>query len=336
VEDKEKQLDVTINEDVEYGNTLLSSVVLVHNSMPELNFDEITTEVNFFGKILKLPVVISAITGGFERGYKVMKDIFEVAKECGIAVSLGSQKLMLEDEERKKFYPSDRDVFTIANIGAEEILKYPIEDIGNLVYSLNANALSIHLNPAQELFYKGKANYRGVALRLQEIKRSFDFPVIVKETGCGISKECAKILYCAGVDCVDISGVGGTSWIIAQAKASQKRYSPFLGWGIPTAASLIEIRRFSFKKIASGGIRTGVDGAKCIALGADLFGFALPMLKSVVKGGVKEGIRYIEEIERELRYTMFLTGSRDIYELKKVKFVLLGDLYNWAIQRANI
>ncbi len=327
--------------------TLFEDVYLVHNALPEIDYNEIDTKVNFLGYELSAPLIVEGMTGGFDLAEKINRIIAKVVEELGIGMGIGSQRVALENPSLIKTYKVVREVapnaFIIGNIGAVQIKEYKVSDIEKLVNMIKANALAIHLNPLQECIQpEGEPLFKNVSEKIREIVKALDIPVIIKEVGCGISKEVAIRLTKLGIHAIDVAGLGGTSFALIEAIRSKlsgndEKYligKTFMKWGIPTVISIIEVRSVTnLPIIASGGIRTGLDIAKSIALGADIAGIGLPILKEAVTKGEKGVRNFLKRVIEELRVTMFLTGSKCIDELKRKPVVLSDRVINWLKQR---
>lgn len=336
---KKDHIKICVEESVETNKTGFEDVTLINSSLPELDFMEIDTKTKFLGKKLNLPLVIAALTGGTDEAKKINKDLAEIAEKKGIGFSLGSQRAMIEDSHLKStYYVRDvaPNVLLFGNIGISQVKKIEIKKIKDALDSVKANALCVHINPAQEVFQReGDIDFKNSLTSLTKLCRELSYPVIGKEVGFGISREVALKLKETGIKAIDIGGFGGTNWIIVDGLRSGMDYLNFIDWGIPTPVSILE-SKVGLPVIATGGIRTGFDIAKSIALGADVCGIALPFLKILKQKG-KEGVeKYIDNLERELKFAMFLTGSRNIEELKKAKYVLTGKIKDWAEQRKLI
>ncbi len=321
---------------------LFSDVVLVHQALPELDAVSIDTSITMFGKTLRAPLVIAAMTGGTSDAERINRELASIAEERGIAFGVGSQRAMHVSAGAAASYRV-RDVapnaLVFGNIGVVQARTMSTADVARLVESIDADALCIHLNPAMEMVQpEGDRDFRGCLAAIERIVKALEKPVIVKETGCGISYEVAVQLKSIGVRYVDVSGAGGTSWVgveTMRARASGDRASESTGealwdWGIPTAASLAMVARCDFDAvIATGGVATGVDVAKAISLGGAAAGVARPVLKALVSGGREEATRLVEQIERELRMVMLLTASGSIRDLQRAKKVIRGELRAW-------
>lgn len=335
---KLNHIKISLEENIETGSAGFEDVTLLHSSLPDLDFNEISTDTQFFGKKLSMPLIIDAITGGTEKSQSINKDLAEVAEKKGIGFSLGSQRAMIEDPKLKStYYVRDvaPTVLIIGNIGISQLKRFKINEIERAVKGVGADALAVHINPAQEVFQGGDVNFRDSASDLNRLCDEMGCPVIGKEVGTGFSREDAVMLKGIGVKAINVAGHGGTNWIVVDALISGKNFDTFKGWGISTCASILE-SKVGLPLIASGGIRSGLDIAKSIALGADTCGIALPFLRILNKDGKKGVEEYIDKLREELKTAMFLTGSESVEKLKNVKYVLTGKTREWAEQRKLI
>ncbi|MCX8176229.1 MAG: type 2 isopentenyl-diphosphate Delta-isomerase [Candidatus Bathyarchaeota archaeon] len=327
--------------------TGFEDVYLVHEALPELNIEEIDTSTVFFGYKFSFPVFISAMTGGVRVALRVNANLAEAAEKLGLGMGVGSQRAALENPKLKESFKIVREkapsIFVAANIGAAQLVKgYGVNEVLKIVEMVNANALAIHLNLLHEaLQVEGEAVFNGVFRKICELKKSLNIPIIVKETGSGISAETAKKLEEAGVACIDIGGGGGISWAAVEyyrARGVEKKIKQalcltFLDWGIPTAVSLIEtVKSTKLPIIATGGIRSGVDVAKSLALGAQLAGVASPLLKPATKN-VNAVVWHLKVMLEELRTSMLLVGKKSVEELKKAPLVIVGRTFEWLKNR---
>jgi isopentenyl-diphosphate delta-isomerase len=338
---KRSHLDVCEQAPVEYAGktTLLEEVDLVHDALPELAVDEVDVGVDFLGKRLRAPLLITGMTGGTAEASEINRDLARVAEEYGIAFGLGSQRAMQRRPELAYTFEVRAHAPTtlvLANLGIVQAAGLVTGEIARLVASVGADALCIHLNPAQELIQAGgDRDFRGGLAALSRLVRELDVPVVVKETGCGISRAVARRLCDAGVSIVDVSGAGGTSWVKVEAlradEPGQALGRVFSDWGIPTAAAVLGVRGLGLACVASGGIRSGLDVAKVLALGAQVAGVALPVFRAYREGGLAAARRYVERLTVELRTAMVLTGSRNIEALSRVPTVLGPRLQAWVL-----
>ncbi|MEM3030458.1 MAG: type 2 isopentenyl-diphosphate Delta-isomerase [Candidatus Micrarchaeia archaeon] len=303
-------------------------VRLLHNPLPELGLGDIELGVRFLGKRLAAPLVITAMTGGFKQAGKINKEIAAAAEAEGIAFGLGSQRAMIEQPSLAgTYYVRDAapKTLVLGNIGAAQLKEFPLEKIEWAVAKSEVDALAIHLNPLQEAVQReGDKDFGGCLKVIERACEKLSIPVIAKETGAGIPAEAALRLQEAGVKAVDVSGLGGTSWALVEGYRSP-HITGFDDWGIPTVVCIAEAARaLVIPVIGSGGVRSGLDAAKCIALGAALAGASLPFLKAWNKGGA-EGVRSLAGLwKRQLRTAMLLTGSRDLEGLRKTRVLVSG------------
>ncbi|MBN2015171.1 MAG: type 2 isopentenyl-diphosphate Delta-isomerase [Candidatus Altiarchaeota archaeon] len=325
-ERKKDHLRICVEEDVESGSTGLEDVRLTHMALPELDFDDISMETRFLGKALKYPLILEAITGGVSKAKKINHDIAGIAEEFGIGFGVGSQRMALVDPELADTYRVRNfapDIFLIANLGAVQLnYGFGLDECRKAVDMIEADALALHINPLQEAVQpEGDRNFSGLIEKINSVSEKLGKPVIAKCVGSGISYETAKRLR---ISAIDVGGSGGTSWSLIEGlrgdSKTKKIGETFAGWGIPTAESIREVSRLNVPVIGSGGIRTGLDAAKAIALGADCVGIALPVLRAWSSGGKKEVRKFLDRFITELRIAMFLSGSKNIKELRgKIK-----------------
>ncbi len=292
------------------------SIHLLHNALPETSLEDVDLSTTFFGKKLRYPILIAAMTGGYKEAMKINKRLAEAAQKHGLAFGVGSQRAMIEKPELAKTYQVRDvapDIPLLANIGAFQLKKYSFKQIESLVSSIEADGLAIHLNPLQEVVQKeGDTDFSGVLEAIQKTCEKLSVPVIVKETGAGINEDVALKLKKAGVSYLDIAGAGGTSWSKVEYLRS-KSVPGFEEWGIPTVEAVIQCRGI-LPLVASGGIRSGIDAAKAIALEADMAGAAYPFLKALQKGKLDS---FIETFKKQMRMAAYLTGSKSVADLKK-------------------
>jgi isopentenyl-diphosphate delta-isomerase len=333
---KKDHIKICLENDVETLDHSFDDVNLIHNSLPDMDFKDIDTSVVFFGKEFSMPLFIDAITGGAEESKKINNELAEIAEKKKIAFALGSQRAMIENPKLKDTYYV-RDVaphtLLIGNIGITQIKKFKTEQIEKALKAIKADALAVHINPAQEIFQnEGDLNFRSSIADLNKLCHELNYPVIGKEVGFGISREVAVLLKEVGIKAINTVGHGGTNWIVVDGLRSGKDFETFKNWGIPTPISILEAK-VGLPLLASGGIRNGLDMAKSLVLGADICGMALPFLRILKKEGKKGVENYIDKLQYELKTAMFLTGSENIEKLKNAKYVLTGKVKDWVEQR---
>ncbi|MEA4956668.1 Isopentenyl-diphosphate delta-isomerase [bioreactor metagenome] len=331
--------------DVQYKNkkTGFEDIELIHNALPEINKDEIDISTNIFGKKLESPLIITAITGGHPAALKINKELAMAAENKKIGLGLGSQRAGIENPELSNTYGVAREnapnTLLIGNIGAPQIIgdsKKSEEFANNAINMIDADILAIHLNVLQESIQpEGDIDANGYINSIENIVNSVDIPIMAKETGTGIASEEGKILEDMGVDFIDVAGAGGTSWAAVETFRAEDKYigELFWDWGIPTAVSTAELSNsLNIPIISSGGIRSGLDAAKAIALGADSVGIALPILKEAFVGH-DEIIKFINTFNDSLKIAMFLVGAKNLEELKNSNLIIKGDTKNWLEER---
>lgn len=330
---KFEHIEVCLKENIETSNTGFNDIRFIHNSLPEVNYNDIDLSCNFLGKELASPILIEGMTGGTKQAKKINENLALAAQQCGIAMGVGSQRAAIEDPTLvETYYVRDKapNVFLIGNVGAVQLKEYSIDQIKYLIEMIDADALAVHLNVAQELTQKeGDKDWTDVYEKIKQLCKEIKKPIIAKETGCGISYETVKRLDKAGVKAIDIGGLGGTSWPLIEHYRYEKMGEKFSDYGIPTAISLIECRENTkLPLIASGGLRTGIDMAKALSLGANLTGAALPFLKPANEDYNKV-IEKINSFSDELRTLMTAQGCSNIDDLRKRKLIITGNTKEW-------
>lgn len=346
---KREGIEIPLNNDVQAKttSTYLEYVKLIHNALPELDYDEIDISTTFLKRKFSAPLIIDSMTGGAPEAARINGRLGELAEKYGFAMGLGSQRAGLESKQLAETYSIARknapSAFLIANIGGAQLAKgLTIDNIKKIIDMIQADALVIHLNPLQELIQpEGEPKYKGVLSKISEISGDLDVPVIVKEVGAGISKEVAVKLEVAGVSAINVAGAGGTSWAGVEklrAEASNNDLKTHLGeifwdWGIPTAASLVEVKKtVKVPIIASGGLRNGMEMAKCIVLGASMCAMAYPFLLKAAES--KEQLfNFADTVIAELKSTMFLIGAMNLSVLKSSRYILTGPLADQVSSR---
>jgi isopentenyl-diphosphate delta-isomerase len=318
---------------VEKGNSGLNDIRLVHNALPECDLSAVDTTSRFLNERLASPLFIAGMTGGHPDTIDVNRRFARAAEHFGIGMGVGSQRAALENPDLEDTFSIVRDeaphAFLCGNLGIIQLRDHGIEWADRAVEMIDAQALCVHLNPLQEAIQpEGDHDARGCLSALQHLCSEVSYPVIVKETGSGISAGTAKTLWAAGVSAIDIGGMGGTSWAAVECARTKDYDRILLGehfqeWGIPTIVSLYEVVHTGGPVIATGGLRTGTDIAKAVALGASLCGMALPLLRAAMKGE-ETLFGTIDTLQRQLEVAMFLTGSATISDLMRVRTYITG------------
>lgn len=338
---KTDHLDLCARGDVAFREktTLFECVELVHDALPELSLDEVQTGCAVLGKPLKAPLLIAGMTGGTPRAGEINRVLASVAADRGLAFGLGSQRPMLTHPEAAASYSVREvasDVLLFGNIGLVQAASIVTSDVQALVDRVQADALCVHLNPAMELVQpEGDRDFRRGEATLAKLQKELNVPVIAKETGCGISAGTAQRLRAIGIEHVDVSGAGGTSWVAVEtqrARDDQRALGElFWDWGVPTAASVAAVAQHSFQTvIATGGMKNGLEAAKAIALGAHLVGMARPVLQAYEAGG-RQGVEsFLDRVEAELRTAMLLSGSANLKQLRAAPRRVSGALKEWT------
>lgn len=325
---KTDHLDINLDNDV--ASTLSTGLEMYHFehcALPELDLTEIDTSIDFFGKKLWAPVLISSMTGGTEEAWKINRNLAIAAQENRIAMGVGSQRAAIQHPETGQTFNVRSlapDAFLMANLGAVQLnYGYGIEECLQAVDMIQADALILHLNPLQEALQpEGDTNWKGLLIKIAQVVKNIHIPVIIKEVGWGISGSLARQLVDIGISAIDVAGAGGTSWSqveMYRLKDEHQRLtaSNFRGWGIPTADAIQQVATAvpGLPIIASGGLRNGIDIAKCIALGAVIAGMAGTLLKAAAVSS-EEASAAIRRINREIKITMFAAGIPAIPELQ--------------------
>lgn len=332
---KADHIRINVTEDVQFPNltTGLERYRLVHQALPELNLSEVCLDVTVLGRRLRSPLLVSSMTGGTDQAAYINRNLAEAAQAQRVAMGVGSQRAGLEHEAvRQTFRVRDLapDILLFANLGAVQFnYGYTVDQCRRAVEMIDADALILHLNPLQEAVQpEGDVNWRGLLDRIADVCQRLEKPVIVKEVGWGISARAARWLLEAGVSAIDVAGAGGTSWSqVEMHRAPTERLrrlaGAFADWGIPTAESLVAAAQarteFGCPDVhlfASGGIRTGQDIVKCVALGADLVGLAAPFLKAAMESA-EAVAEEMDLLTAEARIAMFCSGAGDIIALRQ-------------------
>lgn len=326
---KEEHIRINLEQDVSFKalKSGFDDYFFLHEALPELDLVEVDTTTQLFGKTLSTPLLISSMTGGTARARAINRILATAAQEVGMAMGLGSQRAAIEDPALRSTYQVRDvapDILLFANLGAVQLnYTYGLDECRAAVDMCEADALILHLNALQEAVQpEGDGNFACLLTRIEAVCRALSVPVIAKEVGWGISEFTARQLRDAGVAAIDVAGAGGTSWSqVEMHRAPSARHArvagAFIDWGIPTAISVQMCRRGApdIPIFASGGIKTGIDVAKSIALGASLVGIAGDFLRAADRDGVHGVGELAETISDELRVTMFCSGAGSLAAL---------------------
>jgi isopentenyl-diphosphate delta-isomerase len=327
---KDDHIRINLEEDVAFERltTGLERYRFVHQALPEIALAEVKTETTFLGKRLAFPFLIASMTGGSAHAAHFNRLWAEAAQAAGIGMGLGSMRIALKRPETESTFQVRRyapDILLLANLGAVQFnYGYGTEECRRVVELVEADGLILHLNPLQEALQpEGDTRYDNLLPKIEEVCRALEVPVIVKEVGWGLSKRVARLLLDAGVAALDVAGAGGTSWSQVEMYRSRSLLerevaAAFRDWGIPTTESLEMVRQVDSEVplVASGGLRTGIDLAKALALGADVGSMARPLLQAAADSETALH-RCIAVLHRQFQLAMYLTGSRDVPALRE-------------------
>jgi isopentenyl-diphosphate delta-isomerase len=325
---KSDHIKINLEQDVRSGLTSgLERYRFVHEALPELDLERVETSLGLFGKTLAAPILISSMTGGTDEAAKINRRLAEAAQAVGVAMGVGSQRAALEHPELIPTFTVARqsapDILLFANLGAVQLnYGYSVDHCRRAVEMLAADALILHLNPLQEAVQAGgDTNFAGLAKKIEEVCKKLEVPVVVKEVGWGISEQTAKRLADSGVAAIDVAGAGGTSWSQVEMHRAPDEFTrhlaaSFVSWGIPTAESIQIVRQAvpTMTIFASGGIKDGVDIAKCLALGATLGGMAGQFLKAAAISTEKT-VELLRLIRHQIQVAMFAAGAGRLSDL---------------------
>ena len=324
---KADHIKINLEQDVRSALTTgLENYRFVHEALPEVDLNRLDTSLSLFGKTLASPILVSSMTGGTDEAETINLRLAEAAQECGIAMGVGSQRAAIEHPEQARTFQVRRvapDILLFANLGAVQFnYGYGIDECRKAVDMIQADALYLHLNPLQEAVQDaGDTNWIGIAKKIEEVCKKLKVPVIAKEVGWGISEKTAKVLADCGVSAIDVAGAGGTSWSQVEMHRAPDEFTrqlaaTFVGWGIPTSDSIINVKKVTpdMTIFASGGLKDGLDIAKCIALGATLGGMAGQFLKAAAIS-TEKAVEMMRLTKRQIEVTMFSCGAGNIASL---------------------
>jgi isopentenyl-diphosphate delta-isomerase len=327
---KSDHIRINLEQDVASGLTTgLELYRFVHEALPEINLDEVQIKTKVFGHNLSAPLLISSMTGGTADAERINASLAEAAQTANIAMGVGSQRVAIEDPKQSRTFEVRKyapDILLLANLGAIQLNHgYDLATCQRAVDMIQADALILHLNALQEALQpEGQTDFRGLLAKIEKICSQLPVPVVAKEVGWGFSVGTVRRLIDAGIAAIDIAGAGGTSWSqVEMHRATSKKQAAlaaeFIRWGIPTAEAITKIHAEfpDLPIIASGGLRSGMDMAKCIALGAALAGMAGPFLKAAVKSS-EAVLGQINHLQQTLQISMFATGCTSLDGLVSV------------------
>jgi len=328
---KSDHIQINLERDVRSALTTgLEKYRFIHEALPELDLNRVDATLRLFGKTLSAPILISSMTGGTDRAGTINLRLAEAAQTVGVAMGVGSQRAALEHSELAATFQVRRvapDILLFANLGATQLNSgYALDHCRRAVDMLQADALILHLNPLQEAVQAGgDVNFAGLAKKIEGICKKLEAPVIAKEVGWGISERTARLLAECGVAAIDVAGAGGTSWSQVEMHRAPDEFTrqlaaTFVGWGIPTAESIQIVRKAApnMTVFASGGLKDGLDIAKCIALGASLGGMAGQFLKAAAVS-TESAVEMMKLTKRQIEVTMFACGVGTLEGLRDGK-----------------
>ena len=327
---KDQHLDVILSGKAAHGLASgFDEVRFVHEALPDLDHGKIDLGTDFLGRRLKAPLLISSMTGGPARAEAINARLAEAAQHLGIALAVGSQRAALEEGGQVGLDMALRlkapDTPILANIGAAQLTRgFGLDEARRVLDMIAADALIVHLNPLQEACQpEGDRDWWGVGAALEALVKALDAPVVVKETGAGMSAATARRLFAMGVAAVDVAGAGGSNWATvegerAEGEADKVHAAAFADWGIPTARAIAEVRAACPRGviIGSGGIRDGVEAAKAIRLGADMVGQAAGVLTAATVS-TEAVVEHFQTVIRQMRTVCFCTGSANLTALRR-------------------
>ena len=349
---KIEHVNIALGQDISVAQSAnWNDVQFVHQALPEVDLDEIDTSVSFFGHRLRYPIFISSLTGGHDDVTSINRNLARAAEHYGLALGVGSQRAGIVNPEVIGSYAITREhapkTYLIANIGAPQLIAqahhapFTIEQVEHAITMISANALAVHMNSLQEATQpEGDRRAVGEAAALKTLTEKVSVPVIAKETGAGVCREQALLLRSCGVAAIDVGGAGGSSMSALEAERSKARGDArthnigllFRNWGIATPVSIIEAKVARLPLISTGGVRTGLDMARALALGATLVGIGFPFLKAASQS-YDAVCELLETIVAELKVAMQLSGAASLEQLQQTDLVVTGETRNWLSMR---
>ncbi|HXZ05548.1 MAG TPA: type 2 isopentenyl-diphosphate Delta-isomerase [Ktedonobacteraceae bacterium] len=349
---KIEHVNIALGQDISVAQSAnWNDVQFVHQALPEVDLDEIDTSVSFLGHTLHYPIFISSLTGGHDDVASINRNLARAAEHYGLALGVGSQRAAIVNPDVVSSYAITREhapnSYLIANIGAPQLIAqshhapFTLEQVEHAVTMIGANALAVHMNSLQEATQpEGDRRAAGEGAALKTLAETVSVPVIAKETGAGVCREQALLLRSCGVAAIDVGGAGGSSMSAMEAERSKARGDArthnigllFRNWGIATPVSIIEAKVARLPLIATGGVRTGLDMARALALGATLVGIGFPFLKAASQS-YNAVCELLETILAELKVAMQLSGAASIEQLQQTDLVVTGETRNWLFMR---
>ena len=349
---KIEHVNIALGQDISVAQKAnWNDIQFVHQALPEVDLDEIDTSVSFLGHKLRYPLFISSLTGGHNDVISINRNLARAAEHYGLALGVGSQRAGIVNPDVIGSYAITREhaptTCLIANIGAPQLIAqvrhapFTIEQVEHAVTMIGANALAVHMNSLQEATQpEGDRRAAGEAAALKILAENVSVPVIAKETGAGVCREQALLLRSCGVAAIDVGGAGGSSMSAMEAERSKSRGDErthtigvlFRDWGIATPVSIIEAKVAQVPLISTGGVRTGLDMARALALGATLVGIGFPFLKAASQS-YDAVCELLETIIAELKVAMQLSGAATIEQFQQVDIVVTGETRNWLSMR---
>ncbi len=349
---KAEHVSIALGQDVsapQHANW--SDIQFVHQALPEVDLDEIDTSVSFLGRTLRYPIFMSSLTGGHPDVTSINRNLARAAERYGLALGVGSQRAAIVNPDVASTYAVTRDyapnAFLIANIGAPQLIVQPrhpaftLEQVQQAIDMIGANALAVHMNSLQEAAQpEGDRRAVGEAAALKVLTGQVAVPVIAKETGAGVCREQALLLHSCGVAAIDVGGAGGSSMSAMEAARSRSRGNErtmnigllYRDWGIATPIAVVEAGVARLPLISTGGVRSGLDIARALALGATLVGMGFPFLKAASES-YEAVCELLETVVAEMKVAMQLSGAANIGQLREVDVVVTGETRNWLTLR---
>ena len=349
---KAEHINIALGQDVSAPQRAnWGDIQFVHQALPEVDLDEIDTSVNFLGRTLRYPIFMSSLTGGHPDVTSINRNLARAAEQYGLALGVGSQRAAIVNPDVASTYAVTREnapnAFLIANIGAPQLIVQPrhpaftLEQVNRAIDMIGANALAVHMNSLQEAAQpEGDRRAVGEAAALKMLTGQVPIPVIAKETGAGVCREQALLLRACGVAAIDVGGAGGSSMSAMEAARSRSRGDEramnigllYRDWGIATSIAVVEAGVAGLPLISTGGVRSGLDMARALALGATLVGMGFPFLKAASES-YEAVCELLETVVAEMKVAMQLSGAASIGQLREVDIVVTGETRNWLMMR---